>query len=145
MTVGMGVMVHSFESTVRNWIDTSFRADLYVSPMGSGGASLRHRIPPAVAEELAGDPAVAAADRRQELGITFRGQTTSLGAGDLRSPPPGARWRCSGADPAGRCWRACTGTAWSAPAPWPAKASPGASGCAWGTAWTCPGTASGTR
>ncbi len=83
MTVGMGVMVHSFESTVRNWIDTSFRADLYVSPMGSGGASLRHRIPPAVVEELAGDPAVAAADRRQELGITFRGQTTSLGAGDL--------------------------------------------------------------
>ncbi len=83
MTVGMGVMVQSFENTVLAWIGSSLRADLYVAPIGSTGAASQHRMGPATADRIAADPAVAAADRFQMLPITFRGRATFLGAGDL--------------------------------------------------------------
>jgi len=83
MTVGMGVMVRSFEATVRAWIGDTLRADLYVAPLGSGGAGTRHRIPAADADALAQDPEVAAVDRYQQIPITFRGQVSSLATGDF--------------------------------------------------------------
>jgi putative ABC transport system permease protein len=83
MTVGMGVMVRSFEATVRTWIGDILKADLYVAPLGSGGAASRHRIPAAMADAVAADPEVAAADRYQQVPITFRGQVTSLATGDF--------------------------------------------------------------
>jgi putative ABC transport system permease protein len=83
MTVGMGVMVRSFEATVRGWIGDSLKADLYVAPLGPGGAASRHRIGPEVAEALARDPAVAALDRYQQVPLRFRGQTSTLATGDF--------------------------------------------------------------
>jgi putative ABC transport system permease protein len=83
MTVGMGVMVQSFERTVLAWIGSSLRADLYVAPIGSTGASSQHRMGPDTADRIAANPAVAAADRFQMLPITFRGRPTFLGAGDM--------------------------------------------------------------
>jgi putative ABC transport system permease protein len=83
MTVGMGVMVRSFETTVRAWIGDSLRADLFVAPLGSAGAASRHRIAAATADALARDPAVAALDRYQQLPVTFRGQSTTLATGDF--------------------------------------------------------------
>lgn len=83
MTVGMGVMVRSFESTVEGWIGDSLRADVYVAPLGSGGAGSRHRIPAAEADALAADPAVEAADRYQAAPLLFRGRPTTLAAGDF--------------------------------------------------------------
>jgi len=84
MTVGMGVMVRSFEATVEGWVGDSLRADLYVAPLGSGGAGSRHRIPPAEAEALQADPDVAAMDRYQAVPFTFRGQITTLATGDFQ-------------------------------------------------------------
>jgi putative ABC transport system permease protein len=83
MAAGMGVMVQSFERTVLVWIGSSLQADLYVSPIGAAGAGSHHRMAAATADALAGDPAVAAADRFQMLPITFRGRPTFLGAGDM--------------------------------------------------------------
>jgi putative ABC transport system permease protein len=83
MTVGMGVMVRSFEATVRAWIGASLRADLFVAPLGSAGAASRHRLAAATADALARDPAVAAVDRYQQLPIAFRGQNTTLATGDF--------------------------------------------------------------
>ncbi len=83
MTTGMGVMVQSFEHTVLAWIGSSLQADLYIAPIGSAGAASRHRMSPETADALAGDAAVAAADRFQMLPITFRGRPTFLGAGDM--------------------------------------------------------------
>jgi putative ABC transport system permease protein len=88
MTVGMGVMVRSFEATVRTWIDGTLKADLYVAPLGSGGAAARHRIPPETADAVAADPAVAAADRYQTVPVVFRGQATTLAAGELAVAGP---------------------------------------------------------
>jgi putative ABC transport system permease protein len=83
MTVGMGVMVRSFESTVQAWIEDNLKADLFAAPLGAGGASSRHRIDGATADALAADPAFAAVDRFQQLRITFRGQPTNLATADF--------------------------------------------------------------
>jgi len=83
MTVGMGVMVRSFEATVQAWIGDSLRADLFVAPLGSGGAGSRHRIAAADADALAADPEVAAADRYQQVPFSFRGQVATLASGDF--------------------------------------------------------------
>jgi putative ABC transport system permease protein len=83
MAVGMGVMVSSFEASVRTWIGATLRADLYVAPLGAGGAAARHRIPAGTADALAADPSVAAADRYLLVPAVFRGQNTSIAAGEL--------------------------------------------------------------
>jgi len=84
MTVGMGVMVRSFEATVEAWIGDSLRADVYASPQGAGGAGSRHRIAPEEARALETDPDVAALDRYQTTPFTFRGQPTTLASGDFQ-------------------------------------------------------------
>ena len=84
MTVGMGVMVRSFEGTVQSWIGDNLKADLFAAPLGAQGAGSRHRIDREIADALAADPAVAALDRFQQMRITFRGQPTNLATGDLR-------------------------------------------------------------
>ena len=83
MTVGMGVMVRSFETTVQAWITDNLRADIFVAPVGQGGAASQHRIPAAQGLALAQDPAVAALDRYQQLRISFRGQPSNLATGDF--------------------------------------------------------------
>ena len=84
MTVGMGVMVRSFEGTVQGWIGDNLRADLFAAPLGAQGAGSRHRINRETADSLDLDPAVAAVDRFQQLRILFRGQPTNLATGDFR-------------------------------------------------------------
>ncbi len=83
MTIGMGVMVKSFEATVLTWIGTNLRADLYVTPLGSEGMADRHRLGAGIAEALATDPAVLAADRFQVVPLRLRGSPTFLGSGDF--------------------------------------------------------------
>jgi putative ABC transport system permease protein len=81
MTVGMGVMVRSFEGTVQGWIGDNLKADLFAAPLGAQGAGSRHRVPRETADDLERDPAVAAVDRFQQLRVTFRGQPTNLATG----------------------------------------------------------------
>jgi len=83
MTVGMGVMVRSFEATVGDWIGAAIQADIYLAPLGSGGAGSRHRIAPEEADAVAREPGVAALDRYQTVPFSFRGQPTTLATGDL--------------------------------------------------------------
>ena len=83
MATGMGVMVRSFESTVQTWISGNLRADLYLAPLGSAGAASQHRLAGSLVDELAGNPAVLAADRFQIMPLHLRGQETFIGAGDF--------------------------------------------------------------
>lgn len=83
MAVGMGVMVQSFEGTVRTWIGASLRADVYLSPQGAQGAASRHRLPPELAAALAADPAVDAVDAFHLRPLRLQSQDSYLGAGDL--------------------------------------------------------------
>ncbi|MFM8234531.1 MAG: FtsX-like permease family protein [Holophagaceae bacterium] len=83
MTVGMGIMVKSFEGTVQAWIGTSLHADLYIAPIGAVGAASKHRIDPKTANAIEQDLKVEAVDRFQILPIDINGSSSFIGAGDL--------------------------------------------------------------
>ena len=59
MTAGMGILVASFDTTMRGWIERTFQADLYISSSGAHSASTENRISPETWKGMATHPAVA--------------------------------------------------------------------------------------
>lgn len=59
MTAGMAIMVASFDSTMRGWIERTMKADLYVSSAGSQSASSTHQIGPETVQRLREIPEAA--------------------------------------------------------------------------------------
>ena len=72
VTVGIGVMIGSFRTTVVRWLDASLQADLYVAAPSRGGGFRGGTLPPELARRAAALPGVArlAAIRRVELPAT---------------------------------------------------------------------------
>jgi putative ABC transport system permease protein len=58
VTVGMGVMIESFRGTVVRWLETSLRADVYVSVPSRAGGFSGGRLDPQVARRAAALPGV---------------------------------------------------------------------------------------
>ncbi len=83
MTAGMAILVSSFDTTVRGWIERTFQADLYISSDGAQSASTQNRIRPEVWRALAAHPAVAAANAIQIAEIQLPGGSTLLGGSTL--------------------------------------------------------------
>jgi putative ABC transport system permease protein len=83
MMASVGIMVGSFRETVLVWLDTQLRADLYIRPAGTTGAG---RYPPLALEvpklvtEAAG---LAATDVFHATELRYRGERSTLGAGDI--------------------------------------------------------------
>ena len=48
MLIGLGLMIHSFRVTLKNWTDTNFSADLFIKPDSLGSLELPARISPEV-------------------------------------------------------------------------------------------------
>jgi len=69
VTVGIGVMIRSFRSTVVRWLDDSLHADFYVSAPSAGGGFRGGALDPALAERAAAIPGVQRVEtiRRVEL------------------------------------------------------------------------------
>ncbi len=59
MTAGMAIMVASFDSTMRGWIERTMKADLYVSSAGAQSASSTHQIGPETVQRLRDLPEAA--------------------------------------------------------------------------------------
>lgn len=59
MTAGMAIMVASFDTTMRNWIERSMKADLYLASAGAQSASSDDMISPEAVAKLQADPEVA--------------------------------------------------------------------------------------
>ena len=59
------------------------RADIYVRPDAPAAAGLYPPLPPGIPEILAGTPGVAAVDMFHGVELHFRGERTTLGAGNL--------------------------------------------------------------
>lgn len=59
MTAGMAILVASFDTTMRGWIERTFQADLYISSDGAQSASTQNRISPATWRDVIAHPAVA--------------------------------------------------------------------------------------
>ncbi len=83
MMASVGIMVGSFRETVALWLDTQLRADIYVRPDAPAAAGLYPPLPPGIPEILAGTPGVAAVDMFHGVELHFRGERTTLGAGNL--------------------------------------------------------------
>jgi len=84
MTAGMAILVASFETTVRGWVQRSLQAELYISSNGAQSASSQNRISPPVWRALAADPAVAAASVLSAYPIELDRTPTILTGADLR-------------------------------------------------------------
>lgn len=59
MTAGMAIMIASFDSTMRSWIQRTMKADIYVSSAGAQSASSTHQIRAETVASLASQPEVA--------------------------------------------------------------------------------------
>lgn len=78
VTIGVGVMIESFRSTVVNWLDLSLRADLYVSaPTTGGGTRPTTDLDPSWADRLAAVPGVETVE-------TFRSVTVDSEFGPIQ-------------------------------------------------------------
>ncbi|HSH17042.1 MAG TPA: FtsX-like permease family protein, partial [Verrucomicrobiae bacterium] len=83
MTAGMTILVASFDTTMRGWIERTFQADLYVSSSGAQSASTENRISAATWKTLAGDPAVEAINVVQTSEVRLSEGATILSGGEL--------------------------------------------------------------
>lgn len=59
MTAGMAILVASFDTTMRGWIERTFQADLYISSDGAQSASTENRISPETWRAVVSHPDVA--------------------------------------------------------------------------------------
>lgn len=82
MTAGMAILVGSFDTTMRGWIERTFMADLYISSDGAQSASTQNRIAPGTWKALANDPDVVAANVVQATDVRLPGGTTLLVGGN---------------------------------------------------------------
>jgi putative ABC transport system permease protein len=98
MMASVGIMVGSFRETVALWLDIQLRADLYVMPAMRTGAGMHPAIPAEVPGILSSVPGVAATDLFHALDFRFRGERTTLGAGNLEIVRRYGRLRFLGAE-----------------------------------------------
>jgi putative ABC transport system permease protein len=84
MMASVGIMVGSFRETVALWLNTQLRADIYVRPDAPAAAGLYPPLPQRIPEILAATPGVAAFDIFHGIELRFRGERTTLGAGNLQ-------------------------------------------------------------
>ncbi len=83
MSVGMAILVSSFEFTMRTWIERTLRADLYIASDGAQSASARAQISPEIWQSLVADPRVEAANILSATPITLNDTATILAATNL--------------------------------------------------------------
>ncbi len=83
MTAGMTILVASFDTTMRGWIERTFQADLYISSSGAQSASTENRISATTWKAMAGHPAVDAMNIVQTSEVQLPGGTTILSGGEL--------------------------------------------------------------
>lgn len=84
MTGGMAILVRSFDTTLRGWIERTFQSDLYISSDGAQSASTQNRIRPSTWKSIAAHPAVADANAVLVLDVALPRGTTLVGGGELR-------------------------------------------------------------
>jgi len=85
MAAGMAILIASFESSIRGWIEQTLQSDLYVASKATGNGNFG-KISRRAAERLASDPSVASVSTRVYQAITLDGMSTTLCGLDLRDP-----------------------------------------------------------
>ena len=83
MTAGMAILVASFDTTMRGWIERTFMADLYISSDGAQSASTENRIRPETWREILDQPGVAEANLVQAAEVRLADGGTMLAGAEL--------------------------------------------------------------
>jgi putative ABC transport system permease protein len=86
MAGGMTFMIHSFESTMIQWISTSLKADLYIACQGVGSVSSQNRMSKATWQAISDYPEVERAEVGQIFPIEYQGRKTYLTGMPVRNP-----------------------------------------------------------
>jgi putative ABC transport system permease protein len=110
MVTGMFQMVGSFRSTIIDWFDVRFQAELYISERGVSGVGDNNGLDPAIIDSLAADPAVSFMDTLYVERVKAPVGVTILAGIDLNAwknqidqlwlKPPGSLTAIEGAEPA---------------------------------------------
>ncbi|HVQ30405.1 MAG TPA: ABC transporter permease, partial [Vicinamibacteria bacterium] len=99
VTIGVGVMIASFRSTVVNWLDLTLQADLYVSAPSPGGARSSTVLAPDVPARIAAVPGVAAVETIRIVAVASPEGEVHLAVSDASRPRNAALYRFSEGDP----------------------------------------------
>ena len=99
VTIGVGVMIASFRSTVVNWLDLTLRADLYVSAPGPGGARSASVLGPGIPARVAAVPGVAEVETIRVVLVGSPEGEVHLAVSDATRPRSAALYRVSEGDP----------------------------------------------
>ena len=99
VTIGVGVMIASFRSTVVNWLDLTLQADLYVSAPSPGGARSSTVLAPDVPARIAAVPGVAAVETIRIVAVASPEGEVRLAVSDASRPRNAALYRFSEGDP----------------------------------------------
>ena len=100
MAAGMAILVASFETSVRTWVQSTLQADLFLSSSGAQSATANNRLAPATWQALADHPAVASATAFTVYPLTLDGKPTTLGGTDLAAQAGRGGFLWVGAPPA---------------------------------------------
>ena len=84
MTLAMIVTVASIRETVRVWVETTLRSDLWVKAAAGKASGLVGDLPEDILPYLRGVPGVAAVDPFRSRDATLRGKPFTLASGDFR-------------------------------------------------------------
>lgn len=80
MTVGIGIMIHSFRGSVLEWVERTLTADLFIAPAANEAAGLEHLLPEAAASWWRKRSEVESVGSFRELEArTLSGQSVTLG------------------------------------------------------------------
>ncbi|WP_306533149.1 FtsX-like permease family protein [Geobacter sp.] len=77
-TIGVGIMVGSFRSTVERWLESRLRADVYVTTVGTGTGREKPPLDPALVERLATVPGAAARSLTRRVTVEAAEGATDL-------------------------------------------------------------------
>ena len=100
VTIGVGVMIASFRSTVVNWLDLTLQADLYISAPGPGGARAAATVlAPDLPARVAAVPGVAEVETIRVVLVDSPKGEVHLAVSDATRPRSAALYRFSEGDP----------------------------------------------
>lgn len=75
MTIGVDTMIHSFRSSVANWLDGSLQGDIYISP---NTTKWDHPLPEDLLKKLANDPRVESIEKYSTFDILIDDKLAKL-------------------------------------------------------------------
>ncbi|HZO20920.1 MAG TPA: FtsX-like permease family protein [Steroidobacteraceae bacterium] len=76
--IGVSIMVESFRESLREWLQQTIRADIYVTAPGAGGPE--RRIDPQLVAQLLGTPGIADYSVSRHASLEVRGENVALDA-----------------------------------------------------------------